>query len=398
MTPGGTFIPGQSVRFNSVTNTNEYRYVQGPHGQTQFTKPPQNVRHGAYFHQQVQPQVHQNQLIVQASSAQVRQLQLRHNQLVDTSPNGSQSFQMTAPPGESGGASGFLPNQSPNISLKEAPFTAMSSTSSMPSTPNGTQKNCTNIVRELSSSLSARENEQSVVSASLSNHAPSTSSKTPTDVPWSEKQSLSLPAGQTKRLNPNIAVASPAQLGSGQDSIFVKGGKVTPIKDTCLDSTVSQGESDYSQSMPVQPLAGIKLSHDPDNTVNLTTCTETETPAGTIGSLTDREDKEGNNSFSLKPVLRVEQSDNGIILSWDLTSREGESKVIKYELYVMSVPTESAPLNEWESLGVVDALALPMACTMTQFLSGASYYFAVRAITANGNCELFSDPCSINVI
>lgn len=309
-------------------------------------------------------------------------------------PIGLQPSQKAAPPRESGGASGALPNQGPNIRLKEAPCG-----SSMLSTPNGTQKNSTNIVRTLSTSLSARGNGQQVVrSASLSNATTPTSSKTPTDVPWSESQSVSLSTGQTKRFHPNIIpTASPAQIGSGQDSNLKKGGKVTPTKDTCLVSTVSQGDTGYSQSLPVQPLAGIKLSPDPDNTVSLTPCAETETPAGTIGSLANQADDEGNDSSSLKPVLCVEQSENGIILSWDLTSREGESKVIKYELYVMSVPTESAPLNDWESLGVVEALALPMACTMTQFLPGASYYFAVRAITANGHCELFSDPCSITV-
>ena len=120
--------------------------------------------------------------------------------------------------------------------------------------------------------------------------------------------------------------------------------------------------------------------------------------AQAIGRPKDPEDdKVINHLDSIKPVLSVEQSDNGIILSWDLKNREDESKVVKYELYVMSVSTEAGSLASWESLGIVDALALPMACTMTQFLQGASYHFAVRAITANGQCELFSDPCSITV-
>ena len=121
-----------------------------------------------------------------------------------------------------------------------------------------------------------------------------------------------------------------------------------------------------------------------------------------FSDITEKGDKEGpqlqkDKASYLKPILGVEQSSNGIVLSWDLTSRECESKVIKYELFVTTASSES---TGWQSLGVVDALALPMACTMTQFLPGASYYFTVRAITDVGDCgsEMFSHPCSITVL
>ena len=97
----------------------------------------------------------------------------------------------------------------------------------------------------------------------------------------------------------------------------------------------------------------------------------------------------------LKPILTVQESDNGIVLSWDLQNRENESKVEKYELFAMSPSTETTSPNCWDLLGRVDALDLPMACTLNHFLPGASYSFTVRAITADNRCGMFSHPCSV---
>ena len=97
----------------------------------------------------------------------------------------------------------------------------------------------------------------------------------------------------------------------------------------------------------------------------------------------------------IKPILTVQESDNGIVLSWDLQNRENESKVKKYELFAMSSSTETTSSNCWDLLGLVDALDLPMACTLNQFLPGASYSFTVRALTADDRCGMFSDPCSV---
>lgn len=299
----------------------------------------------------------------------------------------------------------------------------MSSALSVSSTPNDTQANSSNVVRSLSSSLPAdRENGQFVRIASLSTPTTPTSRKPPINDPWSKSEIPSVVPGPIL-----TATTRPAPVESEQESNLKNGSEVTPKKDNSLVTTVSRRDNLCSQPLPVQSLAGIKPTGNPNNTVCLATEEDDEydetssishqddsdpdyipndkprTQAETIGSPVDQEDGEGSqlettsNSSSLKPVLSVEQSGNGIGLSWDLTDREDESKVVKYELYVMSVPTESTPSTSWESLGVVDALPLPMACTMTQFNPGASYYFAVRAITANGPCELFSDHCSIKV-
>ena len=390
----------QSVRFNNTMNAQNHHSVLAPPSQTQSTNPcegpPQSTRDGTYYHQEMQPQAHQNQRNVPISSGEVSQRQLHHNQLVDSLPNGLQPTQIAVP----------LQN-SPNASFSLA----------MPSTQNGTQANSTNVVRKLSS-LSGRENGHPAVrNAFLSN--PTTPSLSKTNESFPESQCVTLSTSESKTNDDSLALTvSGSQKGCVQDSNMKPGGKVTPKKDASLVSTVSQGGSGYFQSSPAQPLAGSAPSHNANDT-----CTEKDnqrtqtlsiphqdstqvyTPedklhsqARAICRLEDQEDDKVNNHLdSIKPVLSVEQSDNGIILSWDLTNRENESKVVKYELYVMSVATEAGSLADWESLGIVNALALPMACTMTQFLPGASYHFAVRAITENGLCELFSEPYSITV-
>ena len=402
ISPNEMLVPGPSVRYNE-TNAQNYQSAQAPPSQTQGSKPfecpPQSTRDGTYYHQEMQPQADQNQRTVPISSGEVNQRQLHHNRLVDSLPNGLQPSQLAVSLRNSPNAS-FLP--------------------SMPSTQNATQANSTNVVRKLSS-LSGRENG-AVRNAFLSNPTTPFSSKPNESFP--ESQCVTLSTGKSKTndyaLAPTIKVS---QKECVQDSNLKNGGNVMPEVNASLESTVAQGGTDYFQLPPAQPLAGSAPSHSVNNTSCLSVCTEKDsqstqtlsiphqdstqvyTPEDRLHSQArarsrpedQEDDKVGNHLDSIKPVLSVEQSDNGIILSWDLTNREDESKVVKYELYVMSVATEAGSLADWESLGIVDALALPMACTMTQFLPGASYHFAVRAITANGLCELFSDPCSIAV-
>jgi hypothetical protein len=51
----------------------------------------------------------------------------------------------------------------------------------------------------------------------------------------------------------------------------------------------------------------------------------------------------------------------------------------------------------WKKIGVVKALPLPMACTLTQFSSGSRYQFAVRAVDTSERAGPFSDPCVITL-
>ncbi|XP_062865500.1 activating transcription factor 7-interacting protein 1 isoform X2 [Trichomycterus rosablanca] len=111
-----------------------------------------------------------------------------------------------------------------------------------------------------------------------------------------------------------------------------------------------------------------------------------------------------------QPQLKLArvQSQNGIVLSWCVSETERNcAPVDSYHLYAYhqdqlasSVPqsTQSAGLSLWKKIGEVKALPLPMACTLTQFVSGSTYYFAVRAKDIYGRFGPFCEPQCTDVI
>ncbi|XP_055762951.1 activating transcription factor 7-interacting protein 1 isoform X2 [Salvelinus fontinalis] len=108
-----------------------------------------------------------------------------------------------------------------------------------------------------------------------------------------------------------------------------------------------------------------------------------------------------------QPQLKLArvQNQNGIVLSWcvaetDLTCAGVES----YHLYAYhqdnagSVGNGPGAGQHWKKIGEVKALPLPMACTLTQFVSGSTYYFAVRARDVYGRFGTFCEPQCTDVI
>ena len=119
----------------------------------------------------------------------------------------------------------------------------------------------------------------------------------------------------------------------------------------------------------------------------------TSSPTTTIASTNNNEARIAL-PFNPLPKLKasISASGNGIILTWDY-DKPGENadkyKVECYQLFAHQakgnirppVPNESRP---WKKIGVVNALPLPMACTLTQFATGNIYYFAVVAVDIHG--------------
>ncbi|XP_044156329.1 activating transcription factor 7-interacting protein 1-like isoform X4 [Bufo gargarizans] len=106
-------------------------------------------------------------------------------------------------------------------------------------------------------------------------------------------------------------------------------------------------------------------------------------------------------SLPQKPHLKLArvQSQNGIVLSWSVLEVDRTCAIVdSYHLYAYHEdPTATSP-SQWKKIGEVKALPLPMACTLTQFVSGSKYYFAVRAKDIYGRFGLFCDPQSTDVI
>ncbi|XP_070612081.1 activating transcription factor 7-interacting protein 1 [Erythrolamprus reginae] len=108
-----------------------------------------------------------------------------------------------------------------------------------------------------------------------------------------------------------------------------------------------------------------------------------------------------NHSLPQKPHLKLArvQSQNGIVLSWSVLEVDRScASVDSYHLYAYHEDPSATVPSQWKKIGEVKALPLPMACTLTQFVSGSKYYFAVRAKDIYGRFGPFCDPQSTDVI
>lgn len=102
-----------------------------------------------------------------------------------------------------------------------------------------------------------------------------------------------------------------------------------------------------------------------------------------------------------QPQLKLVPSQTGIVLSWCVTETDRSCAAVdSYHLYAFHQDNSnsSAAQQHWKKIGEVNALPLPMACTLTQFQSGSTYHFAVRAKDIFGRFGSFCEPQCTNVI
>ena len=100
-----------------------------------------------------------------------------------------------------------------------------------------------------------------------------------------------------------------------------------------------------------------------------------------------------------KPALKINKRGNGIVLSWNLTHTQNmHATIISYQLYAYQESGSQLPDSSlWKKVGDVKALPLPMACTLTQFMAGNKYHFAVRAVDCHNRLGPFSEPNNITL-
>ncbi|XP_068607215.1 activating transcription factor 7-interacting protein 1 [Brachionichthys hirsutus] len=102
-----------------------------------------------------------------------------------------------------------------------------------------------------------------------------------------------------------------------------------------------------------------------------------------------------------QPQLKLVPSQTGIVLSWCVSETDRTcAPVDSYHLYAFHQDSASgnAAQQHWKKIGEVKALPLPMACTLTQFQSGSTYYFAVRAKDIYGRFGSFCEPQCTSVM
>uniref|UniRef100_A0A4X2KTD5 Activating transcription factor 7-interacting protein Fn3 domain-containing protein n=2 Tax=Vombatus ursinus TaxID=29139 RepID=A0A4X2KTD5_VOMUR len=90
----------------------------------------------------------------------------------------------------------------------------------------------------------------------------------------------------------------------------------------------------------------------------------------------------------LKRVLKPK----GIALTWNTSHVNPRcAPVESYHLYVCHHNTISKSKTTWKKIGEIKALPLPMACSLSQFLSSGTYYFTLQAKDIYGRCGPFCD-------
>ena len=98
-----------------------------------------------------------------------------------------------------------------------------------------------------------------------------------------------------------------------------------------------------------------------------------------------------------KPSVSIAVVTSGIVLSWNMPLEDKHAPVMNYQLFALQDGGTTENPHQWKKIGVVKALPLPMACTLTQFLPGNKYHFAVRGTDELGRLGPFSDPCTITL-
>nr|XP_020452678.1 activating transcription factor 7-interacting protein 1-like [Monopterus albus]XP_020452679.1 activating transcription factor 7-interacting protein 1-like [Monopterus albus]XP_020452680.1 activating transcription factor 7-interacting protein 1-like [Monopterus albus]XP_020452681.1 activating transcription factor 7-interacting protein 1-like [Monopterus albus] len=102
-----------------------------------------------------------------------------------------------------------------------------------------------------------------------------------------------------------------------------------------------------------------------------------------------------------QPQLKLVPSQTGIVLSWQVAETDRTCAAVEsYHLYAFHQDNSNnnTAQQHWKKIGEVKALPLPMACTLTQFQSGSTYHFAVRAKDIYGRFGSFCEPQCTNVI
>ena len=123
---------------------------------------------------------------------------------------------------------------------------------------------------------------------------------------------------------------------------------------------------------------------------------DTETSASTVRESNISNDTRDTPKLLPKPSASIAVVDRGIVLSWNMEHDDAVIKIDNYELFACQDFTENKeqPIK-WKKIGIVKALPLPMACTLTQFSSGSKYFFSVRAVDEQERAGPFSDPCTV---
>ena len=98
------------------------------------------------------------------------------------------------------------------------------------------------------------------------------------------------------------------------------------------------------------------------------------------------------------PIVNISRCIDGLVVKWTLEQLDIHlaSQVHSYCLCVFQGDRAPDP-DFWHTIGEVQAMKLPMACTLKYFEKGKTYHFAVRAISHGGIRGQFSQAKIIQI-
>ena len=98
------------------------------------------------------------------------------------------------------------------------------------------------------------------------------------------------------------------------------------------------------------------------------------------------------------PIINISRSVDGLVVKWTLEQLDIHlaSQVHSYCLCVFQGDRAPDP-DFWHTIGEVQAMKLPMACTLRYFEKGKTYHFAVRAVSHSGIRGQFSQAKIVQI-
>ncbi|KAM3864752.1 activating transcription factor 7-interacting protein 1-like [Diretmus argenteus] len=240
-------------------------------------------------------------------------------------------------------------------------------------------------------------------------------------------------AGTVSALQASTGQMSPGQIslarvvysgGTGGINTPKAGVSVTAARTPAQSVSVAGAMSSASSPATSGPAATGSTAPGPPQGTSMTSKTDNQAtgsspakpavpgvrPKGSVIDLTEDDDEvqgrlpseAAQTSPPQQPQLKLVPSQTGIVLSWCVSETDRSCATVdSYHLYAFhqdNASSNNAAQQHWKKIGEVKALPLPMACTLTQFQSGSTYHFAVRAKDIYGRYGSFCEPQCTNVI
>ena len=97
-----------------------------------------------------------------------------------------------------------------------------------------------------------------------------------------------------------------------------------------------------------------------------------------------------------RPTLKLSKSGKGLEVLWEFEVNYDEKLVQQYHLYACN-PSVKTGTASWKKVGVINSMKLPIKVTLSDFITGTTYVFAVRGEDHNNGLGPYSNVEKIHL-